>query len=72
MTILQDKVKKCVELIKESSLLSDFGASTLLVPPSPTGVWDVACSNDMSDDDSSPNLEDVESATKRQKMDENK
>lgn len=52
--ILQDKVNKCVDLIKESSLLSDFGASTLMVPPSPTGVWDVASSSDMSDDDSGP------------------
>ncbi|XP_055821100.1 cyclin-D4-2-like [Solanum dulcamara] len=64
--VQEDKVKKCVELITESSLLSDFGASTLVVPPSPTGVWDVASSSDMSDDDdSSPIFPDDEPATKR-------
>ncbi|KAK4726263.1 hypothetical protein R3W88_031180 [Solanum pinnatisectum] len=66
----KDKVKKCVDLIKESSLLSDFGSSTLMVPPSPTGVWDVASSSDMSDDDSGPSSLDDGLVTKRTKMDE--
>ncbi|XP_006366431.1 cyclin-D4-2-like [Solanum tuberosum] len=68
--VQKDKVKKCVDLIKESSLLSDFGASTLMVPPSPTGVWDVASSSDMSDDDSGPGSLDDGLLTKRTKMDE--
>ncbi|KAJ8539492.1 hypothetical protein K7X08_013744 [Anisodus acutangulus] len=71
----KDRVKKCVELIQESSLLSDFVkgpvASTPLVPQSPIGVLDVACLSYKSDDslmDSCANSTHNSPVTKRRKM----
>ncbi|XP_059287163.1 cyclin-D3-1-like [Lycium ferocissimum] len=52
--VQEDRVKKCVELIQESSLLSDVVkgpvASTPLIPKSPIGVLDAACLSYNSDD----------------------
>ncbi|MCD7461283.1 Cyclin-D2-1 [Datura stramonium] len=69
--VQEDRVKKCVELIQESSLLSDLVigpvASTPLVPQSPIGVLDAACLCYKSDD-SSANSTDNDPVTKRRKV----
>ncbi|XP_009614202.1 cyclin-D4-2-like isoform X1 [Nicotiana tomentosiformis] len=70
--VQKDRVKKCVELIQESSLLSDFDKGlTPFVPQSPIGVLDAKCLSYRSDDsgaescaNSTPNSPD----TKRRKM----
>ncbi|KAJ8561400.1 hypothetical protein K7X08_027590 [Anisodus acutangulus] len=74
--VQEDRVKKCVELIQESSLLlSDFVkgpiASTPLVPQSPIGVLDAACLSYKSDDSAVGSCENSthnSPVTKRRKM----
>ncbi|OIT28667.1 PREDICTED: cyclin-D2-1-like [Nicotiana attenuata] len=70
--VQKDRVNKCIELIQESSLLSDFDkGSTPFVPQSPIGVLDATCLSYKTDDsgvesftNSTPNSPD----TKRRKM----
>ncbi|CAN4095277.1 unnamed protein product [Withania somnifera] len=69
--VQEERVKKCVEFIQESSLLSNFVsdpvASTPLVPQSPTGVLD-ASGLSYKSDDSGANSSDDWPATKRTRM----
>ncbi|KAM3338077.1 cyclin-D2-2 [Capsicum galapagoense] len=67
--VQEDRVKKCVEFIQESYLLSDLVDSTPFAPQSPIGVLDDSYLN-YQRDDSGANFADDGPATKRAKMNE--
>ncbi|XP_075096985.1 cyclin-D4-1 isoform X2 [Nicotiana tabacum] len=64
--VQKDRVNKCIELIQESSLLSDFDKG--FVPQSPIGVLDATCLSYKTDDSGVESCTPNSPDTKRRKM----